>query len=344
MDVLLSSSKGKSFFIFEDKLIIYGCLIMSFTTITVIIPIVLPVILLRMRELRASWENDWRWHNLFQQGGRQQWWFFWQKFWMMHVLPIFPVQITDFWRFSIFCNYFCCHLPKEKGFLFYFIFEDGVIVIFPRKKVYFIFWRQVNNLWLNFIKLLSFTNVNSFKSNCNYFFIHITKLRLNLDLKNLALLHFLNVALAPSSFFLWRTVLNCCKSMRTTKTIKWLWLNWKNRQYNFLDQRSNMNQRRNRRNISTAQQQADNSPYLTDEDCDLINQGEDINVEELCIILRFQNSQSLLEQVQRIRSYRKYLGRHSSVRDQCLYIMCLIMSIMLAKGRHCIISNSNKYL
>jgi hypothetical protein len=100
---------------------------------------------------------------------------------------------------------------------------------------------------------------------------------------------------------------------------------------------------RNLRNLNRAQRLSIrdelNSPYLTDEDCDLIQQGEDSNVEELCVILRSRSNQSLLEQVQRIRSYRQYLRRLNMFGDNCLFTMCLIMAIMLAKGRHITISN-----
>jgi hypothetical protein len=109
---------------------------------------------------------------------------------------------------------------------------------------------------------------------------------------------------------------------------------------------------RNRRNLNSAQrlltrdeQNSSYSPYLTNEDYDLIRQGEDLDVEELCVILRSRSNQSLLEQVQRIRSYRQYLRRHhvhvfgTMFHENCLYIMCLIMAITLAKGRHITISN-----
>jgi hypothetical protein len=100
---------------------------------------------------------------------------------------------------------------------------------------------------------------------------------------------------------------------------------------------------RNRRNLNSVQRllisDERNSPYLTDEDCDLIHQGEDLNVEELCVILRSRSNQSLLEQVQRIRSYRQYLRSRTMFGEKCLYIMCLIMAITLAKGRHITISN-----
>jgi len=102
-----------------------------------------------------------------------------------------------------------------------------------------------------------------------------------------------------------------------------------------------MNQRRksNRRNLTLAQR--DNlyiPPYLTKEDRDLLHCGEDIDVEELCSVLRSRNNRSLLEQLQRLKSYDKYLGNQNRVGGKCRYVMCLIMAIMLAKGRHCIIS------